>query len=133
MAANRSNAEILVEAGAFDNYGGWTMDSQFEFEMGSPYLLAHGNGIPVADATTIISIAEPGHYNIWVRAKDWVPGDHPGRFTLAVNETALDTEFGANDRDWNWQLGGRLHPPTGQAKLTIHDLTGSAGVAMLST
>ena len=43
---------ILVEAEEFDDYGGWTLDSQFETEMGSPYLLAHGLGVPVADATT---------------------------------------------------------------------------------
>jgi len=35
-----------------NNYGGWILDSQFEHEMGSPYLLAHGVGVPVADATT---------------------------------------------------------------------------------
>lgn len=38
---------ILVEAKAFDDFGGWVLDSQFELEMGSPYLLAHGNGRPV--------------------------------------------------------------------------------------
>ena len=36
--------EILIEAEEFDDFGGWTLDSQFETEMGSPYLLAHGLG-----------------------------------------------------------------------------------------
>ena len=63
MAANRTS-EILVEAEAFDDFGGWTMDSQFELEMGSPYLLAHGGGNPVADAATVIRIAEPSQYNV---------------------------------------------------------------------
>ena len=43
---------ILIEAEDFDNYGGWLLDSQFEAQMGSPYLLAHGLGKPVADAST---------------------------------------------------------------------------------
>jgi hypothetical protein len=57
---------ILVEAEEFDDFGGWILDSQFELEMGSPYLLAHGNGRPVADATTSISITHSGVYNVWV-------------------------------------------------------------------
>lgn len=51
---------LLVEAETFDNYGGWVLDSQFETQMGSLYLLAHGNGRPVEDATTLISIEDDG-------------------------------------------------------------------------
>lgn len=118
---------ILVEAEAFDDFGGWVMDSQFDVQMGSPYLLAHGNGKPVLDATTVISVAEAGEYNVWVRAKDWVPGHHPGRFTLAVNGTSLDTEFGANDQDWSWQYGGKVKLSAGETRLALHDLTGFCG------
>ncbi|KAI5867471.1 FAD dependent oxidoreductase-domain-containing protein [Durotheca rogersii] len=118
---------ILVEAEAFDDFGGWVLDSQFELQMGSPYLLAHGNGRPVADATTTISIPDGGEYNVWVRTKDWVPSYHPGRFNLLVNGIALDTEFGANDRDWNWQPGGSVTLATGATKLALHDLTGFCG------
>lgn len=122
-----SDLDILVEAEAFDDFGGWILDSQFELEMGSPYLLAHGNGRPVADAKTVISITENGEYNVWVRTKDWVPGYHPGRFTLTVNGTTLDTEFGANDQDWAWQLGGKVNLSTGKTGLVLHDLTGFCG------
>lgn len=120
---------ILVEAEAFDDYGGWVLDSQFEMEMGSPYLLAHGNSVPVADATTTISIplVDRGNYKVWVRAKDWVPGHHPGRFEVIVDDTVLETEFGANDMDWNWQLGGSVDLPPGEVQLTLHDLTGFCG------
>ena len=121
------NSGVLVEAEAFDDFGGWVLDSQFEIEMSSPYLLAHGNGRPVAGATTVISIKDPGDYNVWVRAKDWVPGYHPGKFALAINRTTLDTEFGANDQDWAWQLGGSVELPTGQTRLVLHDLTGFRG------
>ena len=48
--------EILVEAEEFSNYGGWSLDSQFAHEMGSPYLLAHGYGRPVEDALTTIDL-----------------------------------------------------------------------------
>jgi hypothetical protein len=114
----------LIEAEEFDDYGGWLMDSQFDLEMGSPYLLAHGNGVPVADATTHISIAKPGHYNVWVRAKDWVPGYHPGRFELAINDHELEHIFGASDSDWSWECAGKQWLPSGKTRLTLHDLTG---------
>lgn len=120
-------AQILVEAEEFDEYGGWTMDSQFELQMGSPYLLAHGNGKSVTDTMTVISVRESGEYNVWVRAKDWVPQYHPGRFTVTVNNAKLDKEFGANNLDWNWDFGGRVNLVRGPAKLTLHDLTGFCG------
>jgi len=63
---------LLVEAGAFANRGGWVVDPQFMDIMGSPYLLAHGLGRPVADATTEVAVAEAGTYRVWVRTKDWV-------------------------------------------------------------
>ncbi|EXJ74767.1 uncharacterized protein A1O5_01462 [Cladophialophora psammophila CBS 110553] len=124
---NFPESGILVEAEEFDDFGGWVLDSQFDLEMGSPYLLAHGNGRPVTDATTVISIPEAAKYNIWVRAKDWVPGHHPGRFTLAVNGNTLRTVFGANDLDWSWQYGGNMELPLGKIKLVLHDLTGFCG------
>ena len=65
-----SKFELLVEAEQFDDYGGWVLDAQFVDEMGSPYLLAHGIGVPVRDAQTTITIPEEGDYRIWVRTKD---------------------------------------------------------------
>lgn len=118
---------LLVEAEAFDDFGGWALDSQFEMEMGSPYLIAHGNGIPVADARTTVTISQANDYNVWVRAKDWVPGYHPGRFTLVVNGNTQDTEFGANDQNWSWEFGGNVKLPVGEMRLALHDLTGFCG------
>lgn len=120
-------AGILIEAEDFDSYGGWLLDSQFEVQMGSPYLLAHGLGRPVADATTSITIPSAGDYDVWVRAKDWVPSHHPGRFTLAINNVTLETEFGANGQDWSWQHAGKTFLPKGNTTLTLHDLTGFDG------
>ncbi|KAL7953172.1 FAD dependent oxidoreductase domain-containing protein [Trichoderma compactum] len=107
------NHEFLVEAESFDEFGGWVLDSQFELEMGSPYLLAHGNGTPVADATTTVKASESGTYNIWVRAKDWVSDHHPGRFNIVINGNILDTTFGENNKDWNWQFGGQMELSSG--------------------
>ena len=45
-------AELFVEAESFTQKGGWVVDQQFMDLMGSPYLLAHGMGVPVADAAT---------------------------------------------------------------------------------
>lgn len=118
---------VLVEAEAFADYGGWLLDSQFENEMGSPYLIAHGNGKQVKDAQTAISLSDGGSYKVWVRAKDWVPGFHPGRFTLSLNGTTLPTEFGANDKDWSWEFGGSVDLAPGKVAIVLHDLTGFCG------
>ncbi|MDH0648673.1 FAD-dependent oxidoreductase [Pseudomonas sp. GD03858] len=122
-----SSSRILVEAEDFEDYGGWVLDSQFETVMGSPYLLAHGLGRPVSDATTSISIPRDGEYQVWVRAKDWVPSHHPGRFTVSIDGVVLDTEFGANGLDWSWQPAGKVLLKKGTAKLALHDVTGFDG------
>lgn len=127
IAVSTTVSGILVEAKAFDEYGGWVLDSQFDTQMGSPYLLAHGLGRPVADASTAITVPEGGRYTVWVRAKDWVPAHHPGRFTLSVNGVTLETEFGANGQDWSWQCAGAVDLPGGETALVLHDLTGFDG------
>lgn len=118
---------ILLEAEEFHDYGGWVLDSQFELEMGSPYLLAHGNGVPVANARTTVSVTDEGDYNVWVRAKDWVPGYHPGRFHVKLNGSVLEKEFGANDEDWGWEFGGKAKLSKGEVNVELHDLTGFCG------
>ncbi|MBT3202108.1 MAG: NADH-dependent oxidoreductase, partial [Phycisphaerales bacterium] len=63
---------ILVEAEGFESYGGWSLDTQFMDEMGSPYLLAHGTGTPVGNAVTVVECPEAGQFRGWVRTFDWV-------------------------------------------------------------
>ncbi len=77
---NMDRFEALIETESFEQYGGWTLESQFIDEMGSAYLLAHGIGHPVQDAYTYIDIPQTGSYRIWVRNKDWIPDYHPVRF-----------------------------------------------------
>lgn len=122
---------ILAEAEAFAHRGGWVVDPQFMDTMGSPYLLAHGLGEPVADASTTIDVPAPGNYRVWVRTKDWVaqwdaPGT-PGRFQVLVNGRVLETTFGTEGAAWHWQDGGLVALPRGEVTLTLHDLTGFEG------
>ncbi len=118
---------ILVEAEDFASHGGWVVDSQFETQMGSPYLLAHGLGRPVADATTAIDVPEAGDYEVWVRTRDWAAPHAPGRFTLSINGATLAMEFGTGGEAWAWQPAGKVTLPKGEASLALHDLTGFDG------
>src|SRR5690606_30808535 len=73
---------FLVEAESFDQPGGWVVDPQFVEQMGSPYLMAHGMGTPVSNAFTQVKFSDKGQYHVWVRTKNWAPGewDAPGQF-----------------------------------------------------
>lgn len=126
-------ASFLVEAEQFSNKGGWGIDTQFIESMGSPYLIAHGLGKPVADATTEVKIPEDGTYRVWVRTLDWTKRlDRPesaGRFTIYINGTALENELGKEDTEWTWQLAGQTDLKAGKAKLSLQDLTGFNGRA----
>ena len=124
-------SKILVEAESFAQRGGWVVDPQFMDQMGSPYLLAHGLGRPVADATTTLEFPVTGRYHVWVRTKDWVaqwqaPGA-PGKFQLLINGQPLDTMFGTAGAEWHWQAGGSMTVTERRARLALHDLTGFEG------
>lgn len=54
-------ASFLIEAEQFADKGGWGLDTQFIESMGSSYLIAHGLGKPVADASTEFEVAEAGN------------------------------------------------------------------------
>lgn len=127
MSSAAGPAGVLVEAEDFDTYGGWVVDSQFETQMGSPYLLAHGLGRPVADAATTVEIAEAGEYEVWVRTRDWAAPHGPGRFNLSINGAVLAAEFGTQGEAWAWASGGKVSLPKGPASLALHDLTGFDG------
>jgi hypothetical protein len=122
---------ILAEAEAFESLGGWSLDTAFTHIVGSPYLLAHGLGKPVEDATTKLNVVKAGKYRVWVRTKDWVapwkaPGT-PGRFQVLINGKPLKAEFGATGAEWHWQPGGEVELPAGEVRLALHDLTGFDG------
>jgi hypothetical protein len=125
-----SNEFLFVEAEQFLSHGGWELDQQSMEVMGSPYLLAHGLGIPVQDATTEVNFPSAGTYRVWVRTKDWVapwkaPGA-PGKFQLKINGKALGETFGTKSATWHWHDGGTVEV-TKKATLALHDLTGFEG------
>jgi len=129
--AQATPATLFVEAESLASHGGWKLDTAFTNIVGSPYLLAHGLGRPVADAQGEIIVATPGEYRVWARTKDWVahwnvPGT-PGRFQLAINGQLLPTELGTEGAEWHWQLAGKVTLAAGTAKLALHDLTGFDG------
>jgi hypothetical protein len=126
-------ATFLVEAEQFSDKGGWGIDTQFIESMGSPYLIAHGLGEPVADASTKVSVPEDGEYRVWVRTIDWTKRlerpDSAGRFKIAINGVPLDAELGKDDTKWTWQPGGKVTLKAGEAEMTLKDLTGFDGRA----
>ncbi len=124
-------AELLVEAESFEKHGGWSLDTQFIQNMGSPYLLAHGLGRPVGDATTSVTLAEAGKYHVFVRTKDWVArwkaAGQPGRFQVVVNGKPLSETLGTTGAEWAWQRGGTVEIADKRVTLALHDLTGFDG------
>ncbi len=130
--AERGNAQsVLVEAESFSQHGGWKLDTQFIEIMGSPYLLAHGLGKPVKDATTSVEFPETGTYHVYMRTKDWVArwkaAGTPGRFQLLVDGTPADATFGTQGAEWFWQSGGTVEIKNRTATIALHDLTGFEG------
>ena len=126
-----ASAPVWVEAESFADPGGWVLDTQFIDIMGSAYLMAHGMGQPVKDATTTVTVPAPGKYRVWARAKNWVgpwnaPGS-PGRFRIAVDGKGLEPEFGAAGTDWRWEDGGTVDAAGTSVKLALQDLTGFDG------
>lgn len=122
---------LFVEAESFEDRGGWVLDTQFIETMGSPYLMAHGLGKPVRDATTMVYNVVDGKFRVWVRAKNWVgpwdaPGS-PGRFQITVNGQPLGKDFGAKGKDWQWEDGGVVTLPDFAFKVELHDMTGFDG------
>jgi hypothetical protein len=120
---------VLIEAESFQNKGGWLVDQQFIPSMGSPYLLAHGMGEPVKNASTTVDFPESGKYYFWVRTKDWVP-DHPetpGTFKLIFNGKENRHTFGVNE-DWQWISAGKVKVGISkQLKIELKDETGFEG------
>ena len=121
--------ELLVEAESFREKGGWFVDPQFTEQMGSPYLLAHGLGNPVEDASTTVTIPAAGKYNVWVRTRNWAAGDWeaPGRFKLAVNGNELEGILGTGGETWHWQYAGKVVIRDPAVKIELKDLTGFEG------
>jgi hypothetical protein len=127
LLSSAQAAEVLVEAEGFADHGGWVIDPQFMDQMGSPYLLAHGLGNPVANAKTQVEFPAPRSYRLWVRTMDWVPSHHPGRFKIVVAGTELAATFGEQGEGWVWQDGGTVEIKEKTVPIELKDLTGFDG------
>ena len=125
-----SAQQTWIEAESFANPGGWVLETQFIDVMGSPYLMAHGMGKVVKDASTDVKVPA-GEYTLWARTKNWVgPWDAPGapgRFEISVNGEKLKHEFGVSGKDWQWEKAGPVKVSGEGAKIVLHDLTGFDG------
>jgi hypothetical protein len=128
MCSGNQEDNVLIEAESFKEKGGWLVDPQFVEQMGSPYLLAHGLGNPVQDAQTTFMLRSNGNYHIWVRTKNWVPGDWeaPGRFQLKIDDQAIPRILGTQ-KGWGWQYAGQAKLSRGEHQMALADLTGFNG------
>lgn len=126
-----SSGGILVEAESFARKGGWAVDQQFMDRMGSPYLLAHGMGVPVDDASTYIDVPRDGVWHVYVRTYNWTapwtsdPG--PGAFKVRVGEKVFNAELGTSGGKWEWQYAGKARLKAGRTTLALDDMTGFDG------
>ena len=123
--------ELLIEAESFSQRGGWVLDQQFMDQMGSPYLMAHGMGIPVADATAEINIPQAGTYYVYARTYNWTSpwtdAEGPGKFRLALGGKLLKAILGHTGNSWQWQSAGKVALKAGITTLALKDLTGFDG------
>jgi hypothetical protein len=121
---------VLVEAESFEVKGGWVLDQQFIDQMGSPFLMAHGMGKPVADASTSVTIPEKGIWHVYVRTWNWCAPwkteEKLGRFHLSVNGKRLDNELGLGEK-WDWEYAGTIEIKERRNRIALHDLTGFNG------
>ena len=122
---------IFVEAESFTDKGGWSVDQQFMDIMGSPYLIAHGMGVPVKDASTVVEVTDPGVYHVWVRSYNWTSpwtdAVGPGAFRVKIDGKPLKGILGTAKDHWCWQYAGNTKLKTGSRVLALSDMTGFDG------
>ncbi|MEZ4773240.1 MAG: FAD-dependent oxidoreductase [Bacteroidia bacterium] len=120
--------DALLEAEQFPDKGGWVVDPQFVEQIGSSYLMAHGMGVPVANAATDIKLAAKGTWHVWARTKNWVPGPWtaPGQFRIKINGEPLKNTLGLTP-GWNWEYAGEIKILSRKVHLELVDLTGFNG------
>lgn len=131
ICCNLSAANIWLETENFSEKGGWVVDQQFMDLMGSPYLMAHGMGQPVPDASTTVDIPHKGKWHVYVRTfnwtSPWTSQDGPGAFKVKVGEEALKTVLGTKGDCWQWQYAGKVSLKAGKTTVALSDLTGFNG------
>ena len=131
VCAGLGAQSLFVECESFPQKGGWVLDQQFMDEMGSPYLLAHGYGTPVADASTEVDIPVGGTWKVWARTFNWTSPwsekEGPGKFQVKLGAKRLPHTLGCRGNAWEWQYAGAVKLKAGKTTLTLHDLSGFDG------
>lgn len=126
-------AQVLVETESFVQRGGWVLDHQAFDKIESAYLMAHGMGRAVEDASTTVKFAEGGAYHVYVSTYNWTApwysGEGPGAFQLKVDNQALSNKLGVMGSCWGWQYAGQVTLSAGEHEVRLHDLTGFNGRA----
>ena len=128
----KSLSSVLIEVENFQNKGGWVVDQQFMDLMGSSYLMAHGLGTPVNDATTTVNFAKAGEYNVYVRTYNWTSPwtskEGPGGFQLTIDGRILNNKvLGTVGSYWEWQAVGKVKISSKSVTIGLHDITGFNG------
>ncbi len=122
---------VWVEAESLSSKGGWVVDGQFTDLMGSPYLMAHGLGKPVADASGTVVVPRKGLYFVFVRTYNWVApwhkGEGPGKFSVWVNGKPLAQPVGFTGENWQWQKAGQVELAEGAHTVALRDESGFNG------
>ena len=132
LSCNTTTQEgVFIEAENFTEKGGWVVDQQFMDLMGSSYLMAHGMGVPVADAETKVVFPASGEYEVFVRTYNWTSpwfqGEGPGKFQVLVNGRPVGNTLGNQGSAWMWQRAGTINIQDISVTVTLHDLTGFNG------
>lgn len=130
MKAAQYPRGFLIEAESFSNKGGWQVDQQFMDQMGSPYLIAHGLGVPVADASTELRLGK-GIWHAWVRTYNWTSPwsaeKGPGGFIVKLGGKSLGVTVGTEGDCWQWQYAGCAKAGGKKTRLALCDLGGFDG------
>ena len=123
--------EVFIDVESFADKGGWKVDQQFMDVMGSPYLLAHGAGLPVDDASQQVDLPGRGEWHVFARTFNWVSpwydGEGPGKFKIVVNGETLSETLGGYGNEWMWQYAGSFNAASRKVELSLKDLTGFDG------
>ena len=126
-----NGTDLLIEAESFTDKGGWVVDQQFMDQMGSPYLLAHGIGNKVADASTKIVFPTTGIYHVYVRTYNWTSpwkaGKGAGQFALIIEGKSINDNLGTEGDSWIWQKAGEVQIDKPENKIILRDLSGFDG------
>ena len=122
---------VFLDAEAFAEPGGWVVDQQGMDVRGSSWLLAHGAGVAVADASTAVTLPRAGRWHVWVLTRNWTAPwsdkEGPGAFRLLIDGEPLPAVCGTTGGDWHWEYAGAFRSQGQEHTLSLHDLTGFDG------